>query len=175
MSTPPSSLTSSAIALLNHLHHGGHWPRRNSTTAHCLLGDAPLVFAWSTLVSRLPHCHPQQPHPAHAHLCSSGPGLSLALFLSQGSPASSPTPCSHHPSSLVTPGCHVAEPTVGVPHVCPRMLPGPQWTQILLSGRVSLSLDVAVPWPQSDGPFVVQMQRWRFREDLACPRSHGKL
>lgn len=53
-----------------------------------------------------PHCHPQWSHPARAPLCSSGPGLSLALFLSQG-PTAPPgytlLPCSPRLSHVTRP------------------------------------------------------------------------
>lgn len=50
----------------------------------------------STWVLGLPHGDSQQPYPVQATLCSSSPGLSLALFLSLGpsAPPGIPLPCS---------------------------------------------------------------------------------
>ena len=89
-----------------------------------------------------PHCHPRQSHPAHAPLCSSGPGLSLALFLSQG-----PTAPPRHSAPMLPQAVtrHTSEPTVGELHTYARMLLGPQWAQWQLSRGVLLNLDVAAP------------------------------
>lgn len=73
-----------------------------------------------------PHCHPQCSHPARAPLCSSGPGLSLALFLSQGPTAPPGYSAPMFPQAVT---CHTSEPTVGELHIYPRMLLGPQWAQ----------------------------------------------
>lgn len=58
----------------------------------------PLICAYA--VSRPTSCHPQQPNPAWAPLCSSGPGLGLALFLSGATAPITQLPCS--------PSCHTS-------------------------------------------------------------------
>lgn len=103
----------------------------------------------STVVSTLPHCHPEQ-HilpmctPASTPLCS-GPVLGPGSFSLSEAHCFPLKPCSHHPSFLVPSGCHMSEPIVGVSHICARTLSGPQWVQTAAEEKLVAELGCGFP------------------------------